>query len=143
MFFITRYLVFFLWATKVFPCVIHIQQKPLSVEIADTEEKRRQGLMGRDALLDGHGMLFVFDRSKILSFWMKDTKIPLSIGFFDEKQRLIKTIDMDPPQNNEFTYYWSEKPARYALEVPKGWFQRHHIEPPMPIEESIEKLCLK
>jgi hypothetical protein len=53
----------------------------LQVEIARTEKERARGLMRRRSLPDGKGMLFVFERDQILSFWMKDTLIPLSIAF--------------------------------------------------------------
>ena len=61
---------------------LEIGEEKLFVELADTEETRQQGLMFRQELEEGCGMLFVHLEPAILSYWMKDTRIPLSIGFF-------------------------------------------------------------
>ena len=106
---------------------IRINDVELVIEVAATEEQRMQGLMGRSTLSEGTGMLFIFERPQVLSFWMKNTIIPLSIGFFDENHCLINIEDMDPPKNGELRLYKSKKPALYALEVPQGWFERHQI----------------
>jgi uncharacterized protein len=113
---------------------IQINDARLIVERAETEEAQAQGLMNRLILPEGTGMLFIFDEPEILSFWMKNTLIPLSIGFFDENRCLINIENMDPPKNGSLPTYKSQKPARYALEVPQGWFERHHIHPPMQFE---------
>jgi hypothetical protein len=111
---------------------ISINDVPLTVELAITPVKRQIGVMGRSTLPEGTGMLFVFDRPQNLSFWMKNTKIPLSIGFFDEQGRLISIENMDPPNGSEeLPVYKSKKIAKYALEVPQGWFERHQIRPSM------------
>jgi hypothetical protein len=110
---------------------IRINDTELAIEVAATEEQRMQGLMGRSTLSEGTGMLFIFERPQILSFWMKNTIIPLSIGFFDKNHCLINIEDMDPPKNGELRLYKSKKPALYALEVPQGWFERHQIHFPM------------
>lgn len=103
------------------------------VEIADTEKSLREGLKGRNHLPEGHGMLFVFETPRILSFWMKDTLIPLSIGFFDENQVLLQIADMFPPENQEepLPQFSSKAPAQYALEVPLDWFRNHQVFPGM------------
>lgn len=75
-------------------------------------------------------MLFIFDREQTLSFWMKNTFIPLSIGFFDDSKRLVDIQDMSPASSlmqAKFPSYASRKPAKYALEVNQGWFSRHNI----------------
>ncbi len=101
----------------------------LDVEIADTPKTRETGLMGRSFMEDGRGMLFVFDKPEILSFWMKNTRIPLSIGFFDEKKRLIETVEMAVPlPGAPLAVYRSSKPSLYALEVPAQWFSKKRIE---------------
>jgi len=106
---------------------IQLGKQILTVEIADTEESRSKGLMGRKNLEEGRGMLFVYKEPEILNFWMKNTLIPLSIGFFDEKKTLIGTADMNPPRGNSFPTTQSPKPSLYALEVPQGWFSRNKI----------------
>lgn len=109
-------------------CQITIGKETMKVEIANSDEARTKGLMGRKHLAGGSGMLFVFDQPKILSFWMKNTEIPLSIAFFDERKLLIDLFDMPvPPSNRQLPIFQSSKPALYALEVPQNWFQDHGI----------------
>ena len=112
---------------------IELGNKILDVEIADTRETCREGLMGREILEDGRGMLFVFEKPQILYFWMKNTKIPLSIAFFDENRQLIEIEDMFPLSDRSIycPKYKSSKPALYALEVNQGWFEKNGIEPSM------------
>jgi uncharacterized membrane protein (UPF0127 family) len=80
--------------------------------------------MGRQSLKDGEGMLFVFDRDHILSFWMKNTLIPLSIAYIAYDGRILEIHDLEP-QN--LLAVRSNRSARYALEVPQGWFARMGI----------------
>jgi uncharacterized protein len=62
----------------------------------------------------------------------------LSIGFFDENRCLINIENMDPQKSGNPRLYKSQKPARYALEVPQGWFERHQISPSMHFDHVIE-----
>lgn len=123
-----RIAVFLFIFSVLFGAKIQLGKEVLSVEIADTNEKRAYGLMFRAHLPEGQGMLFIFPKAERLSFWMKDTLIPLSIAFFDEKKRVINILDMDPPMNSSI-HYQSHGPALYALEVPLGWFDKHQIRP--------------
>jgi uncharacterized membrane protein (UPF0127 family) len=110
---------------------IEIEGRELNVEIADTEKLQAKGLMGRTTLNDGQGMLFIYPYSQTLSFWMKNTLIPLSIGFFDSKKVLFQILDMPvetDPSKPRYSYR-SWQIGMYALEVPMGWFQRMKIEP--------------
>ncbi|MDR3145262.1 MAG: DUF192 domain-containing protein, partial [Treponema sp.] len=68
----------------------------LQAELARTGEERARGLMHRKSLPDGEGMLFLFDRDQILSFWMKDTLIPLSIAFIGYDGRILEIRHMQP-----------------------------------------------
>ncbi|MBX3040898.1 MAG: DUF192 domain-containing protein [Bdellovibrionaceae bacterium] len=101
----------------------------LTVEIADTPERQSRGLMFRKSLKEGHGMLFIFPRERPQSFWMKNTFIPLDIGFFDKSKKLIDIQQMEAvgsvmevPKS-----YLSKAPAMYALEVPQGWFAKMKV----------------
>ncbi|MFW6387736.1 MAG: DUF192 domain-containing protein [bacterium] len=95
------------------------------VEIADTEETRSQGLMHRDELPENHGMLFVFDRDQRMSFWMKNTSIPLSIAYISSDGVIREIHDMEP---HDLDSVRSSRSARYALEVNQGAFERNGIE---------------
>ncbi|MCB0387064.1 MAG: DUF192 domain-containing protein, partial [Bdellovibrionales bacterium] len=111
--------------------MIQVGKVRLKVEIADTDARRSRGLMNRQKMAENHGMLFIFDYKRTLSFWMKNTYIPLSIGFFDEEKRLMEILDMDPVasvMDQKTPFYRSKSPAQYALEVNKGWFQRNGVE---------------
>ncbi len=101
------------------------QTVDIPVEIADTPAKRETGLMGRTALAADAGMLFVFDQDQPLSFWMKDTLIPLSIAFINSKGIIVDIQDMQPLDE---TPHHSVAPAKYALEVNQGFFRAQGIQ---------------
>jgi len=93
----------------------------LEVELARTEAERNTGLMHRTTLEDGKGMLFIFESDQVLSFWMKDTYIPLSIAYIGYDGTIIDIRDMYPRNTSPVH---SSRSVRYALEVPQGWFAR-------------------
>ena len=94
-------------------------------EIARTQEERNKGLMFRKDLPQGEGMLFIFERDDVLSFWMKNTSVPLSIAFIAYDGKIIDIKDMYPHDENSV---YSSRSARYALEVPQGWFSRMGVQ---------------
>jgi uncharacterized membrane protein (UPF0127 family) len=108
---------------------VAVAGKKITVEIADDDQRRAYGLMFVTSLPKDQGMLFMFDRPDVLSFWMKNTLIPLAIGYFDAKGRLIETLEMTPESvlTKEYKTYPSGAPAKYALEMNKGWFRSNHI----------------
>ena len=103
------------------------------VELADTPQLRRQGLSGRQELPADHGMLFVFPSPTIASMWMKDCRIPLDVLFFDQDKQIINFHTMPVPLPNQpdhaLPVYSSDKPAKYALELPAGTAGRLGVEP--------------
>lgn len=101
---------------------VEVSGKRYAVEIADTEAEREQGLMFRDELADGHGMLFLHDREEPLAYWMKNTKIPLDILYFDTGRRLVSQQRDVPPctLGDACPPYPSKVPARYVLELNAG-----------------------
>ena len=96
----------------------------LFAEIARTAEEHSHGFMGRKKIPDGTGMLFVFQRDQILQFWMKNTPTPLSIAYMDSEGRIRDIFDMTPYSLEDIT---STVSVRFALEVPRGWFNRAGI----------------
>jgi len=92
----------------------------VQVEVADSPEARAQGLMFRTELPEGQGMLFVFEEEKPLSFWMKNTLIPLDIILFDNGGQFVSRDTMIPCTGDPCQIYLSEEPAQFALEVPVG-----------------------
>lgn len=97
----------------------------LRVEIVQDPETRELGLMHRDDLPENQGMLFVFEVSHVLSFWMRNTFIPLDIAFISEAGKIVDIQRMEPL--DESVSYVSAKPALYALEVNAGWFEKNKI----------------
>ncbi|MBI4399007.1 MAG: DUF192 domain-containing protein [Candidatus Omnitrophica bacterium] len=98
----------------------------MNIEWAYTLEQRKKGLSKRFSLAENEGMLFDQGRETELSFWMKDTAIPLSIAFIGEDGSIQQIEDMTPYSNRRIR---SKKKARYALEVNRGWFSRRNIRP--------------
>ncbi len=92
----------------------------LNVEVAATIEERACGLSHREYLAPDHGMLFVYDDERTLSFWMKNTRMPLSIAFINNEREILEIRQMTPNQTAQ--RYTSAQPGRYALEVNRGWF---------------------
>ena len=96
----------------------------VEVELARTQTERNIGLMFRTVLEDGKGMFFIFEKDEVLSFWMKNTLIPLSIAYISFDGTIIDVRDMHP---HDVSSVSSSRSVRYALEVPQGWFSRTGI----------------
>lgn len=96
----------------------------IRVEIADEPVERNLGLMYRDSLGADAGMLFVYPDAKERSFWMKDTKVPLTIAYVDATGTIVHLADMRPLDTSPVP---SVKPAMYALEMNQGWFAKHDV----------------
>lgn len=107
---------------KVLP--ISVAGIELEVEVAITPEEQILGLMYRDTLEDNEGMLFIFPKEKQLSFWMKDTRIPLSIAFIKADGRIMQIESMKP---YSLDTHVSREKVKYALEMKDGWFKAHNI----------------
>jgi uncharacterized membrane protein (UPF0127 family) len=90
--------------------------------LADTPARESQGLMNRRDLAGHDGMLFVFPTTVSNSFYMKNTLIPLSIAWFDERGKFVSATDMEPcpPKTVECPLFSAAGPYKYALEVQKG-----------------------
>ncbi len=96
----------------------------LVAETASTVETRTIGLMRRFSLKPDHGMIFVFDTPQPLTFWMKNTFVPLSIAFIGADGKILNIDDMAPQTE---TGHSSQGIALYALEMKKGWFAQRGI----------------
>ena len=95
-------------------------------EIADTDASRMRGLMHREELPQGEGMLFMFPWPDQQSFWMRDTHIPLDVAFADMRGKILNIETGTPLSERRMI---SQGPAMYVLEVPKGWFTFRGLEP--------------
>ncbi|MBW2995533.1 DUF192 domain-containing protein [Candidatus Woesearchaeota archaeon] len=98
-----------------------INEKCFEVELAVTTEQRAKGLMHRTHLDEDKGMLFVFEKSDIYGFWMKNTLIPLDIIWIDENKTIVHiNKDTQPCKQDPCLSYRPEKEAKYVLELSAG-----------------------
>jgi uncharacterized membrane protein (UPF0127 family) len=104
--------------------IVIINGNTLNIEIAETEEEKKIGLMHRKTLDKNNGMLFVYESDRKLSFWMKNTHIPLSIAFISSDGIIREIRDMTPLSLDPVV---SKNFVRYALEVNKGYFLEKQI----------------
>jgi uncharacterized membrane protein (UPF0127 family) len=98
----------------------------IRAEVAADFGTRAQGLMFRKSLERNAGMLFIFDESAVHCMWMKNTYIPLSVAFIDADGAILNIADMQPQSERS---HCAAKPARYALEMTRGWFAERGIKP--------------
>ena len=104
---------------------VSVEDAQLAVEIAATPHARACGLAYRDHLPADRGMLFVLPEPTELSFWMANTRMPLSIAFLDEERRVISLQNAQPSQRKR--RYRSPAPASYVIEASPDWFARHDV----------------
>lgn len=104
--------------------ILKVAGNEVTVELARTPLERQLGLKHRRWLPESHGMLFVFPEEKHLSFWMKDTYIPISIAFISRDGNITQIEYMEPMSLHSHV---SQEEAMYALEMTAGWFERHHV----------------
>lgn len=97
------------------------------VELAETDEARSRGLMGRERLAEDAGMVFLWPADSETAFHMRETLIPLSVAFFDADGRIVRMIDMEPCRVDPCPAYAPGAPYRGALEVNAGAFTRRGV----------------
>lgn len=100
---------------------------PVQVEVADDEDERTHGLMGRTELGEEAGMVFLFPADTRGAFWMKNTLIPLSIAFYAADGRIVRILDMEPCREDPCPLYEPGVAYRGALEVNQGAFDRWNV----------------
>ena len=103
----------------------------IKAEVASNEAEREQGLMFREKMGPNEGMVFLFGAPAGVCMWMKNTLIPLSVAFLDDKGKIINIEEMKEQTTDS---HCATKPATYALEMNKGWFRQKNIKPGMTIE---------
>jgi len=113
---------------------VELKGQKFTVELAKTQEKQALGLMFRDELPQEHGMLFIFPQEIPRSFWMKNTRIPLDIFYFDEQLRLVSVSQNTPPcRTQRCPNYPSSGPAMYVLELNSGKAEELGVKPGDPL----------
>ena len=105
---------------------LNLGNKEIQVEVANKISTRDAGLMFRKEMGADTGMLFVFPDSAPRAFWMKNTLIPLSIAFMDERGVILNILEMSPQTENS---NFSNGNAKYALEMNADWFEKNGLKP--------------
>ncbi len=110
---------------------VELKGKRIEVEVADDDAERQRGLMFRDEMADGHGMVFIHDDEQIQAYWMKNTHIPLDILYFDRARKLVSTQHRVPPCSlgDRCPSFPSEGPALYVLELNAGVAESMGVQP--------------
>jgi uncharacterized membrane protein (UPF0127 family) len=98
----------------------------IEAEVAANLKDRMSGLMQRKTMATQKGMLFVFPNAARHCMWMRNTHLPLSVAFLDERGRIVNIEDMQPETDAS---HCASMPARYALEMNLGWFRERGIAP--------------
>ena len=106
----------------------------LAVEVAETKNERQRGLMERESLPNGTGMLFVYGSASQKRFWMKNTLVPLDIIFVDSNLRVVNVEHASPGFEGESVcsnpdYYCSDRPAQFVVEAERGYANRTGVSP--------------
>lgn len=98
----------------------------IEAEVAADQADRMQGLMQRRSMAPQQGMLFVFPQAARHCMWMRNTLLPLSVAFLDEGGRILNIEDMQPQTEDN---HCAAAPARFALEMNRGWFAARGLKP--------------
>lgn len=113
------------WAQAVLPVIeLSAGFHRIEAEVAATDRHRQTGLMNRQSMAQQRGMLFVFDQENTHCMWMRNTPLPLSVAFIDAEGAIINIEDMQPHTEDN---HCARRPARYALEMNRGWFAQRGI----------------
>jgi uncharacterized protein len=109
---------------------VKVKDTRFNVEVMTTHEQRNRGLMFRDSLPEDQGMLFVHANEAPMAYWMKNTKIPLDILYFDENKKLVSAQENVPPCSggDKCPPYPSESDAKYVLELNAGSMAKYKIQ---------------
>lgn len=96
-------------------------------EVARRPVEIATGMMFRESLAEGHGMLFVFPNADRRSFWMRNCRVPLSAAYIDPEGVILEVVDLEPMDERPVPSQ-SDR-VQYVLEVPRNWFQKHGLGP--------------
>ena len=103
------------------------------VEVAASPEQRRKGLMHRQKLDDGHGLLMILEQERIIPIWMKNTYIPLNVVWISADGSIVERATLFPCKRAPCPVHIPKSPARFVLEVGAGQF-------PLKIGDKVEIL---
>ena len=106
----------------------------LQLQIALKPAEQQKGLMYRESLDKDHGMLFLFEEPEMRGFWMRNTRIPLDIGYFDSSGLLLEVHKLFP--FDETAVNSRSREVLIAVETNRGWYAANNIQVGDRIEMS-------
>lgn len=112
--------------------VINVGDRPVRMQLAVTEPEMQRGLMHRRDLGRDDGMLFIYVRGTRLSFWMRNTSLPLDIGYFTPAGELAEIYPLYPYDETPVPSRSSN--LQFALEMNQGWFRANEVRPGARLE---------
>jgi uncharacterized protein len=116
------------------------QPQTVHLEVAPDPPSRTRGLSGRTSVPQGTGMVFLYPQDSTGGFWMKDTKVPLSIAFVATSGKVVSVSEMAPCRADPCQVYYPGAPYRYAVELPAGGFAAAGVGPGgmvLPLQASL------
>lgn len=105
---------------------LKVGERTVQVQVAVHPAETQQGLMFRKSMGEDEGMIFIFPQPQAMSFWMRNTEIPLDIGFFDSTGVLREIYPLYPHDERPVA---SRGRMQFALEMNQGWFRRAGVKP--------------
>ena len=123
-------------ASDVKPVSLNAGIHLIQAEVANTHATRMRGLMYRRTLEGNRGMVFVFPEEGRHCMWMRNTYVPLSVAFIDDRGAIVNIEDMVPHSEDQ---HCAARPVRYALEMSKGWFAARGLKSGMRVS-GLEQL---
>lgn len=115
---------------------IDIAGNTVTLEVAQTVEEQRKGLMFRTSLPENHGMLFIFEPPREVAMWMKNTRMDIDAAFFDACGMLLNIREM---KEGTLDLHHSFGNAATVVEMPGGWFAKHNIRSGLVVDDLIRR----
>lgn len=119
---------------------IRIGDKTLQLQLAITRAEQQKGLMFRKELPQDHGMLFISESPRQQGFWMKNTSLPLDIGYFDASGRLLEIHKLFP--YDETPVASRNQQVLIAVETNRGWYAGNDINPGAQLDMKAMKAAI-
>jgi len=99
---------------------IKIKDQVFKLEVADTLAKKQKGLADRESMPQNYGMIFIFEKKGIYSFWMKEMRFPLDFLWIDGDKIVEITRNVPVPSDEDFLIYQPQVPVNKVIELNAG-----------------------